>query len=141
MAQASSLLLLIPTILRTKKWNETYKTIALMLLILLLHFGTFIFIINGAHHFMYYVGEKRQRSMILGIVIVVIPILIKAVFFKSGRDGDSIDALSWHAITIKNLYASVFAKFFIYSVPNFYVFTIGFMLVLLLRVSIKKIYF
>lgn len=139
MAQASSLLLLIPTILRTKKWNETYKTIALMLLILLLHLAHLFLLLTALIILCIMLLEKRQRSMILGIVIVVIPILIKAVFFKSGRDGDSIDALSWHAITIKNLYASVFAKFFIYSVPKFYVFTIGFMLVLLLRVSIKKI--
>jgi hypothetical protein len=125
-----SLLILMVAVLRSDRLNTISRIIALFIVITIMQFAHLFLLLAAGVFLAIYFIEKRQKEALVGMVIVVVIVVLRATLLKGGRDGSSIDALSIKVITLKNLYASPFAIFFRKSVFYYYLPAITVMMVL-----------
>lgn len=131
--QAAGLLILMVAVLRSEKLNRLSKIVALLMVLTGIQFAHLFLVIAAASILFIYFIEKKELTGIIGIVFTITIVLIRAVLFKSGRDGSSIDSLDWKFITFKNLYTSPFAVFFKNMLWQYYLPAVVLMLTLFVR--------
>ncbi len=138
MMQATSLLLLIPSVLRSSKLKQWNRIVILILLILILQ-TAHLFLMLGVITILFICFlEKKEKSILLAIAFVFVIIILKAVIFKSGRDGNSIDSIFAKMPNLKNMFSSPFVQFSFHAISKYYLIPILLLLVLYSKTSMQR---
>jgi hypothetical protein len=138
MMQATSLLLLIPSVLRSSKLKRWNRIVILILLILILQTAHLFLMLGVITILSICFLEKKEKSILLAIAFVFVIIILKAVIFKSGRDSNSIDAIFEKMPNLKIMFSSPFVQFSFHAISKYYLIPILLLFVLYSKTSMQR---